>query len=216
MRFHFIYKKIFLLWALALFTTKKPEAQAITGNAEWIRPVNEKSPAVWGIHNGIVFGLWPFDIESAGEKKEGGPRGLIRVGYEFMGHVEKINFIAVEPVVNGKMEFSEISPSLVDGKWGKFMWAGDSANPGRYYPSAISRGVITHPDSQHPDVEELSVYVFMEQFLNGAHPYLKISIRNDHPEELRFEIFTEKIVQLCSDAHLLQLWVIIRDFGYYT
>ncbi|WP_415158587.1 hypothetical protein [Parafilimonas sp.] len=171
---------------------KKSEAQAVSENIKWIRPVNEKSPAVWGIHNGIVFGLWPFDIESAEEKKEGGPRGLIRVGYEYKGHIDKINFIAVEPVVNGKMEFSEISPSRVDGKWGKMMWAGDIENPGRYYPAAISRGVITHPDLQHPDVEELAVYVFMEQFLNGAHPYLKISIRSDRPEELCFEIFNEE------------------------
>src|SRR3546814_319475 len=29
----------------------------------------------------------------------------------------------------------------------------------------------------------------MEQFLNGAHPYLRISIRSDRPEELGLEIF---------------------------
>jgi len=191
-RFCFIHKKFFLLAALVFFITKKSEAQTASENIKWIRPVNEKSPSVWGIHNGIVFGLWPFDIESADEKKEGGPRGLIRVGYEYMGHIDKINFIAVEPVVNGKMEFSEISPSRADNKWGKLMWASDSANAGRYYPSAISRGVITHPDAEHPDVEQLSVYVFMEQFLNGAHPYLKISIRSDKPEELCFEIFNQQ------------------------
>ena len=192
MQFHFIHKKIFLLSVLALFITKKSEAQAASKSTEWIRPVNAKSPAVWGIHNGIVFGLWPFTIESAREEMGGGPRGLIRVGYEFMGHIDMINFIAVEPVVDDKMEFSEISPSRVDDKWGKFMWASDNENAGEYYPSALSRGVVTHPDSQHPNVEQLSVYVFMEQFLNGAHPYLKISIRSDNPEELCFEIFNQQ------------------------
>src|SRR6478609_3122346 len=113
MHFHFTHKKLLLLSALVLFFIKKTEAQAISENIQWIRPVNEKSAAVWGIHNGIVFGLWPYTIESAKNEMGGGPRGLIRVGYEFMGHVDMINFIAVEPVVNGKMEFSEISPSRV-------------------------------------------------------------------------------------------------------
>ncbi|SFP81781.1 hypothetical protein SAMN05444277_102104 [Parafilimonas terrae] len=188
----FLHKKLFPLFVLALFVCKKSETQTISENIKWIRPVNEKSPAVWGIRNGIVFGLWPYDIENPVKEKEGGPRGLIRVGYEFKGHIDMINFIAVEPVVNGEMEFSEISPSRVDGKWGKLMWASDSSNSGRYYPAAISRGVITHPDARHPDVEQLSLYVFMEQFLNGAHPYLKISIRSDNPEELCFEILNEE------------------------
>lgn len=192
MHFVFSHKKLFLFFACALFILKKSEAQAASARVEWIRPVNEKSPAVWGIRNGIVFGLWPYDIENPVKEKEGGPRGLIRVGYEFKGHIDMINFIAVEPVVNDKMEFSEISPSQVDGKWGKFMWASDNSNPGRYYPAAISRGIITHPDPQHPDVEQLSLYIFMEQFLNGAHPYFKISIRSDNPEELCFEIFNEE------------------------
>jgi hypothetical protein len=201
MHFHFIYKRFFLLLALILFITKKPETQSTLENTKWIKPVNEKSPAVWGIHNGIVIGLWPYAIESAKEEMGGGPRGLIRVGYEFMGHVDMINFIAIEPVVNGNMEFSEISPSRVDDKWGKFMWASDNENAGQFYPSAITRGVISHPDPRHPDVEQLSVYVFMEQFLNGAHPYFKISIRSDHPEELCFEIFNDKnsaVMERCA------------------
>src|SRR3546814_6895141 len=95
-----------------------------------------------------------------------------------------LNFSSVEPVVNGTMEFSEISPSQVDGKWGKLMWAGDHANAPAYRPFSISRGVITHPDPANPAIAELSLYLFMEQFLNGAHPYLRISIRSDRPEEL--------------------------------
>lgn len=192
MHFCFPHKKFFLLFAWTLFIIENSQAQAVPSNVEWIRPINEKSPAIWGIHNGIVFGLWPYDIENPVKEKEGGPRGLIRVGYEYKGHIDMINFIAVEPVVNGKMEFSEISPSRVDGKWGKLMWASDSSSAGRYYPAAISRGVITHPDPQHADVEELSLYVFMEQFLNGAHPYFKISIRSDNPEEICFEILNEE------------------------
>lgn len=162
------------------------------GEKPWIRPAEKGDPSIWGIRGGIVFGLWPYGIESGQETIGGGPRGLIRVGYEFRGQVSMINFIAVEPVVNGKMEFSEISPSKVDGKWGKLMWAGNSENSPAYHPTAITRGVISYPDPENPDVEELSVYVFMEPFLNGAHPYLRLSIRSDRPEELGLEIFSHK------------------------
>lgn len=177
---------------LVLMSSGIIRAQNSSLKSEWIRPVNEKSPSVWGIKNGIVFGLWPYAIESSRDEMGGGPRGLIRVGYELNGNIYQFNYIAVEPVVEGKMEFSEISPSTADEKWGKLMWAGNDQNAGYFSPSAMSRGIITHPDPSHPDIEELSLYVFMEKFFNGAKPYLRISIRNDRPEELCFEIFHEK------------------------
>jgi hypothetical protein len=159
---------------------------------EWIRPLDERSPAIWGIRNGIVVSLWPSPIEAVVKEDVGGPRGLLRIGYDFMGKTHLINFIAVEPVVNGRMEFSEISPSKVDGHWGKLMWAGNSDDPGTYFPSALTRGVISNPDSLHPDIEQLNFYVFMEQFENGAHPYLKVTIRSDKAEEIGLEIFSHK------------------------
>ena len=192
---HFVNKKSLfsvILVLFMLFFHQKTAAQMPTSKTEWIRPENNKAPSVWGIRNGIVFGLWPYTIETGRDKMGGGPRGLIRVGYEFKGNTYLINFIAIEPVVKGKMEFSEISPSKVDGQWGKLMWTGDKENSGKYYPSAITPGIITHPDAKHPEVEQLSVYVYMEQFLNGAFPYFKISIRSDKPEEIGFEIFNQK------------------------
>jgi hypothetical protein len=155
----------------------------------WIRPSNAYDKPVWGVRNGLVFSIWPAAVNTEKKNSEGGPRGLIRIGYEYKGAIYLINFIAIEPVVNGKMEFSEISPSQVDGKWGKLMWAGDQAQAGRYFPGAITRGVISHPDTASPGTEELSLYIFMERFLNGAHPYLKVSIRSDRPEEICFELF---------------------------
>lgn len=184
---------IFAIMAISIFfSTEKAAAQTEPLNTEWIRPDNAKAPAVWGHRNGIVFSLWPAAIESEKDGLGGGPRGLIRVGYESMGKIYHINFVAIEPVVEGKMEFSEISPSRVDGKWGKLMWAGGSENAGSFYPTAITRGVLSSPDPRNPKVEQLSVYVYMEQFLNGAHPYLKLSIRNDRPEEICFEIFNHE------------------------
>lgn len=164
---------------------KKIEAR----DSRWILPADASSPSVWGIRGGIVVGLWPYGIETAREAWGGGPRGLLRIGIEKNRAVYMINFIAVEPIVNGQIEFSEISNSVVDNRWGKLMWAGATDQPGSFSPNAITQGNITHPDPENPDVEELSFYVFMEKFKHGAHPYLKIMIRNDRPYEIGFKVF---------------------------
>lgn len=172
-----------------------PEVHALPlppSKVQWIRPDNERSPALWGIRNGIVVSLWPTPIEGLQPGADGGPRGLLRIGYDYMNVPYLINFIAVEPVVDGDMEFSEVSPSLVDGQWGKLFWASDTNVNGSFYPAAITRGRISHPDPTHPETEELSLYVFMEKFIDGAHPYLKLSIRSDHPDELCLEIFHQE------------------------
>jgi hypothetical protein len=158
----------------------------------WIRPENEKSPPVWGIRNGIVVGLWPGSVDGVVQGSNGGPRGLLRIGYEYEGVVYLINFIAVEPVVDGDMEFSEVSPSQVDGKPGKLFWASDSVNTGDFTPYASTRGICTHPDAMHPKTEQLSIYVLMEKFIDGAHPYLKLTIRSDKPGELGIQVFNHE------------------------
>ncbi|WP_407353050.1 hypothetical protein [Luteimonas sp. R10] len=173
------------LWALPLV----PRAAPAAAQERWIRPADVHAPPVWGIRGGIVFSLWPDDLETGWPRTRPRPRGLIRIGREQAGMVYLINFVAVEPVVDGKMEFSEISPSRVDGQWGKLMWAGDAPEPGAYAPHAITRGTVTHPDPSDPAVEELSLYVFMEPFANGAHPYLRLSIRSDRPDEIGFQVF---------------------------
>lgn len=196
----------FIAWAFLFHG--KVFAQSPAG-VEWIRPDSGNDPAVWGIKNGIVLGLWPAPIEERGNSI-GGPRGLFRMGYESNGKIDHINYIAVEPVVDDVMEFSEISPSRIDGKWGKLMWASSSKNPGSYFPSAGTKGDISHPDPQNPKVEQLSFYVHMEKFNNGAHPYLKISIRSDRPEEVIFEIFQEK------DSKKMQRCVLTATMGNYV
>lgn len=199
---------IFLLWILCLFLLPhaKVWAQTTTTNADWILPEDENGPAMWGIEDGIVFSLWP----SAVEPNSGGPRGLLRIGHNFEGETFLINFIAVEPVVDGEIEFSEISPSRVDGKVGKLMWASDSENPGRYRSEANTRGIITNPDPEQPDVEQLSLYIFMEKFLHGAHPYLKITIRSDRPQEMGLEIFDHE------DSAQMDRCVLTATMGNYS
>ncbi|MFD2147776.1 hypothetical protein [Mucilaginibacter antarcticus] len=147
----------------------------------------QNTPKTWGIHNGILFSLWPTGVET-GDVGIGGPRGLLRMGYEYKGKTYLVNFIAIEPIVNGKIEFSEISPSRVDGKWGKVLWAGDTETADAYNPATTVRGVISHPEPAKPEIEQLTVFVFTEQYFSGAHPYFKISIRSDRPDEICFEI----------------------------
>ena len=106
-----------------------------------------------------------------------------------MGTVYLINYIAIEPLVNDEMEFSEVSPSVADGNWGKLFWAADDTTGGSFSPYASTRGTITHPDRLRPETEQLTLYVFMEKFLDGAYPYLKLTIRSDRPGELGIEIF---------------------------
>ncbi|MFD2873760.1 hypothetical protein ACFS5N_14845 [Mucilaginibacter ximonensis] len=154
---------------------------------KWIRPETSADKQMWGIHDGIVFSLWPTGVET-GDHGTGGPRGLLRIGYEHKGKIYLINYIAIEPIVDGKIEFSEISPSNNDGKWGKLIWASDSESDDAYNPANISHGLISHPDTNHPQIEQLTLFLFMEQYLDKASPFLKISIRSDKPEEICFEI----------------------------
>ncbi len=160
--------------------------------SNWIRPSSRTDPSVWGVKGGIVFSLWPYGVETGATSFGGGPRGLIRVGYEFNGKIYLINFLAIEPVVNGKLEFSEISPSQVDQCWGKLMWASPNENAKTFEPYSITPGIIDTIRRNNTPVERLSIYVFMEKFANGAHPYLKLSICNDQPGELGIEIFEKE------------------------
>jgi hypothetical protein len=175
----------------------------------WIRPANAKSPATWGIRNGIVFSIWPTGLEG-GKEDIGGPRGLIRIGYENSGKIYLINFLAIEPMVNGEIEYSEISPSVIDNQWGKLMWAGENGTDMAYFQGAKTRGILLHPDSLHIKVEELSVYIFLEKFRNGAHPYLRLSIRNDNPGELGIEIFNH------NGSSLMQRCAVSATMGNYS
>jgi hypothetical protein len=198
------YKSVFTAIAISLillFFAGITKAQQAAPGVQWIRPDNESSPPVWGIHNGIVVGLWPAAVEKGGPGSDGGPRGLLRIGYQYMGAVFLINYIAIEPVVNGDMEFSEVSPSQVDGKWGKFLWASDSVNTSSFTPYAGARVIITHPDKLHPEAEQLNLYILMEKFLDGAHPYLKLTIRSDKPGELGIQIFNHEksaVMERCA------------------
>jgi len=197
-------------WLILTVCLVNTTTAQVISQVPWIRPDNAQSPPVWGIHNGLVVGLWPAAPEKGIPDADGGPRGLLRIGFEYKGTIHLINYMAIEPLVDGDMEFSEVSPSRVDGRWGKLFWAADTLEANGFSPHANTRGSITHPDPLHPEIEQLSLYVFIEQFLDGAHPYFKLTIRSDHPGELGIQIFNY------SNSAAMQRCALTATMGNYS
>jgi hypothetical protein len=154
---------------------------------QWIRPSAAGDPLMWGRRDGIVFGL-----PSTGGMP--GPRGLIRVGTldSKSGQVRLLNYIAIEPVTEGKetrgkrMAFSELERSHLDrGQRGARLWVST------IHSSAEKlAGYLTDEAGTPAAVETLSVRVEVERFpKNGSHLYAILSIRSDHPNELRLSAY---------------------------
>lgn len=138
---------------------------------DWVRPGPDSEPGIWGIEGGLKFAIPPSGFTGG----DGGPRGLIRLGYPVLpgGRYDLVNFIAVEPVVNGHKGFSELELSQLDGVRGKRIWTDDPS--GRLW-------------SPEPGVEQLDVRLRVEAFLNGAQVSLLVSQRSDAPGEIRLTI----------------------------
>lgn len=143
----------------------------------WIRPGREEKRPVWGIRGGIQVALWPASVEGPGD---GGPRGLLRIGYPILNGgkgIGLVNFIAVEPFVRGRRGFSELERSGTDGKPGRMFWTGETAQAG----APPDPGSLRTVDG----VERLTVRVHTERFDNGAQPIVEMELRGDRPGELR-------------------------------
>ena len=167
--------------------------------ADWIRAGVTTNAPVWGMAGGLRFALHPAGFT----RGAGGPRGLIRVGYPTLtnGGYDLINFIAVEPVVDGKKGLSELERSSFDKKPGKVFWTGDSESPSSVH---LDPGQITSPA---PGVEELSVRVRVERFDNGAHVRLILTQRSDAPDELRLTVEAE------SDSARMESCILTATMG---
>ena len=142
----------------------------------WIVPAEgAASEPIWGVKGGIVVGLWPT----------GGPRGLLRIYAPYLGHPagRMINFIAVEPIVGGDDRgLSELERSTLDNAGGKAMWSTDDfeASPRPRPPWQPARGKIIGSGNS----EALVFHVAVERFNNGAHPVIKVMLRQDRPHEV--------------------------------
>jgi hypothetical protein len=158
--------------------------QIQTPAADWVRGGLNTNFPTWGIRSHLLWGLPP---------REGpldGPRGLIRLRYPTLtnGGYDLINFIAIEPVVNGRRGFSELERSQLDSVPGKRLSAGD--DPHAPADSATNQ-YAGRLDRLAAGVESLIVRVGVERFLNGAHVTLSIAQRSDAPDEIELAIHAE-------------------------
>ncbi len=159
-------------------------------------PRGDHDESVWGIRNGIFVGLYPGAVGYDDRGGAGGPRGLIRIGYEEEGKLYFINFLAVSPVArNGQRGMSELDDSPTDHRPGIIMKA---------YPPAFHENINAWqrrlppplPECAEvrraPDgVRELQFVIRYERFPNGAIAYLLVTIREDRPHEVVMQPYEE-------------------------
>jgi hypothetical protein len=164
------------LVALAAFFLLCPLAAA-----EFIRPAAD-DPLVYGIKGGICVAVHPSALDG---RPQGGPRGLLRVGYEENGKFYLINYIAVEPVVGDNQGLSELENGE-DGKPGKRFWVGDSRDDGGPGKKGNKAGRV----AETPAGRVLSFVLHVEPFDNGARPVVEVSIFEKTPNRIRLRTFS--------------------------
>jgi hypothetical protein len=153
-----------------------------SARAEFIHPRKATDPLVYGVKNGIVVAVHPAALDA---RPDGGPRGLIRVGYKEGGKYYLINYVAIEPLVGGSRGFSELEKGG-DGKPGKRFWVGDDIKDGGVgKPGNVSGRVRITPSGR-----VLTFAVHVEPFHNGARPIVEVSLFERFPERVRFRTFS--------------------------
>lgn len=150
--------------------------------AAFIRPATKADPLVYGVKNGIMVAIHPFGLD---DRTRGGPRGLIRVGYQDGGKYYLINYIALEPIVGEDKGFSELEKGG-DGQPGKRFWIGGNRNDGGLGRTGDVAGEI-HETSDGP---VLTFVLHVERFANGAQPVVEISLFEKFPHRIRFRTFS--------------------------
>ncbi|MBN1853615.1 MAG: hypothetical protein JW829_12860 [Pirellulales bacterium] len=140
-----------------------------------------------------------------------GPRGLIRIYAPYLGQPtgRMINFIAVEPIISGQENrgFSELESSQLDGVRGKRFWSVDVLDDlSPRSPERPARGIV----SQNGPVEILELFLLIERFQSGAHPYIKIHFQSDRPHEVRLTAFAH------DDSKPMDSCVLTATMGNYA
>jgi hypothetical protein len=177
-----------------------PDRPQPVRSPKWVRGECDGYRPCWGLAKGLLFGIHPGD-----KKGDGEPRGLIRIYSPVLrgGKYDLINFIAIEPIVDGKRGFSEIEHSRLDGAAGKRIWtAADSSTPGdavKMEPGKVRRLAS--------GVEQFELTLRVEKFDNGAHVYLVVAQRSDAPDEIELTIHAER------DSKALQYVMLSATMG---
>lgn len=173
----------FLIGAKLVFSQNITNlAPPIEGNT-WVQPAQGKAAqAIWGHKNGLRIGLSPLP----------GPRGLIRVYTPYLDQKEGrvMNFLAMEPIVQGSETrgFSELEKSQLDSRRGKRFWsANDSLQTHPLNDLYPASGNVKKIDG----VETLSLFIFSEEFENGAKVYVRLRFYKDKPFEVEITTYTQ-------------------------
>jgi hypothetical protein len=149
---------------------------------DFIQPRKAGDPLIYGVKNGIVVAVHPFALDA---RNDGGPRGLLRVGYEDDGRYYLINYIAVEPLVGRARGFSELEKGG-DGRPGKRFWVSDDLmDRGNSKPGHVPGRVQDTPAGR-----VLTFVVHVEEFANGARPVVEVSFFEQLPERVRFRTYS--------------------------
>ncbi|MFN0059904.1 MAG: hypothetical protein ACKVX7_15710 [Planctomycetota bacterium] len=149
--------------------------------ADFIRPMKAGDPPIYGVRGGIVVAVYPAALDA---RPEGGPRGLLRVGYEENGKFTLINYIAVEPLVDGKRGLSELERSA-DGERGKQFRLSSQVDAQPVDADAI-------PPSELLTTEfgpALRFAIHVEEFANGARPIIEVTLHQQEPRRVCLRTF---------------------------
>lgn len=171
-----------------------PTADRYGIEGSFIRPQFDGDYPIWGVRDGIVLGIPPARI-GLGRDDCGGPRGLIRIGYEGSEGLRFINFLAISPITgNGRRGMSELDHSPTDGKQGIIMQTYPLGFHNRYDDWADRSPPAFHEAAKVRRVgegRELVLVIRYEAFANGARPYFVVSFRADRPREVVFSFHEE-------------------------
>lgn len=152
--------------------------------ADFIRPKAAGDPLAYGVEGGIVVAVHPAALDG---RPQGGPRGLLRIGYHDRRQFHLINYIAVEPVVGTEMGLSELELGG-DNKPGKRFWVGDDLGDGAIGLNGNTLGRI----SRTAEGRVLTFVVHVEIFVNGARPIVEIRLFEQNPHRVRFRVYSQK------------------------
>jgi hypothetical protein len=164
-----------------------PEGNVVAGTGaaspdRLIRPKKAGDALIYGFKGGIVVAVHPYALDG---REDGGPRGLLRVGYEEGGKFYLINYVAVEPIVTGKRGFSELEKGG-DGKPGKRFWVGDALADGGVGKAGNPFGRV----EQSPDGRVLTFVLHVEPLENGARPVVEVGLFERSPDRVRLRTFS--------------------------
>lgn len=186
-------KTITAVWALSFVAmgaaVLPSKSAAPVTDGIWVRP-SAKIPAepIIGFKDGIRIGLWP---------SPNGPRGIIRIYAPYIfpkDALSRINFIAIEPIVNGHRSLSELEHSSLDGLPGKRLWFADdieNVSPPKT-PWRCPQGKTGTLKVGEKDIRTLSIAIRVEKLDNGAEPIILATLREDRPHEVAFKCYSAK------------------------